>query len=191
VNRFEEKIPENGRVGLYADGIDVIQVNVGRLCNQSCAHCHLSSSPENKEMMDWPVMDKILEIARSSGAGTVDITGGAPELNPNLKPFIERLTAMGIQIQVRTNLTALLEPGNERLPKFFRDQRVMLFGSLPCYLEENVTAQRGEEVYGKSVDAIRILNSLGYGTDPGLQLNLVYNPGGAFLPGDQGDLEMA
>ncbi len=191
MNPFEERISVNGRDGLYADGIDVIQVNVGLLCNQSCAHCHLSSSPENRETMGWPVMKKILEIARSSAPGTVDITGGAPELNPNLTYFIERLAAMDIRIQVRSNLTALLEPGNEGLPQFFRDKRVKLVGSLPCYLEENVAAQRGEEVYGRSVEAIRVLNSLGYGTHPDLQLNLVYNPGGAFLPGDQSDLEKA
>jgi radical SAM/Cys-rich protein len=191
MNRFEEKISLEGRAGLYADGIDVIQVNVGLRCNQSCAHCHLSSSPENEEMMDWPVMEKVLEIVRSASPGTVDITGGAPELNPNLKTFIRRLSGMGIRTQVRTNLTALLEPGNEGLPEFFREQKVMLVGSLPCYLEENVTAQRGEEVYGKSIEMIRQLNSLGYGTYPALQLNLVYNPGGAFLPGDQADLEKA
>jgi len=191
MNRFEEKISVDGQDGLYADGIDVIQVNVGLLCNQLCAHCHLSSSPENEEIMDWPVMEMILEIARSSGPRTVDITGGAPELNPNLKPFIKRLAAMDIRIQVRSNLTALLEPGNDRLPEFFRDHKVMLVGSLPCYLEENVRAQRGEDAYGKSIDAIRVLNSFGYGTDPDLQLNLVYNPGGAFLPGDHSDLETA
>jgi radical SAM/Cys-rich protein len=191
MNPFEERISVNGRDGLYADGIDVIQVNVGLRCNQSCAHCHLSSSPENREIMGWPVMKKILGIARSSDPGTVDITGGAPELNPNLTYFIERLAAMTIRIQVRTNLTALLEPGNERLPEFFRDKKVKLVGSLPCYLEENVAAQRGEEVYGKSVEAIRVLNSLGYGTDPDLELNLVYNPVGAFLPGDPSDLEKA
>ncbi len=191
MNRFEEKIAMEGRAGLYADGIDVIQVNVGLRCNQSCAHCHLSASPEKEEVMDWPVMERVLEIARSTGPGTVDITGGAPELNPKLKPFIKKLSAMGIRTQVRTNLTALVEPGNEGFPEFFRDQTVMLVGSLPCYLEENVTAQRGEDVYGKSIEAIRRLNSLGYGIDPKLQLNLVYNPGGAFLPSDQADLKKA
>ncbi len=191
MNRFEEKIAEEGEAGLYADGIDIIQVNVGLRCNQSCAHCHLSSSPENEEMMDWPVMEKVLEIARSTGPEFVDITGGAPELNPDLIPFIKGFSAMGIRTQVRTNLTALLEPGYEGFAEFFRDQAVVLVGSLPCYLEENVTAQRGEDVYGKSIEAIRILNSLGYGTDPQLQLNLVYNPGGAFLPGDQADLKKA
>ena len=191
MNQFEKMASKGSNDGLYADGIDIMQVNVGLRCNQACAHCHLSASPESEEMMSWPVMEKVLRIAESAAPGTVDITGGAPELNPNLKPFIEKLSAMSIRTQVRTNLTALLEAGNEGLPEFFRDQRVMLVGSLPCYLEENVTTQRGEGVYEKSVEAIRRLNSLGYGIDRDLQLNLVYNPGGAFLPGDQTDLEKA
>ena len=121
----------------------------------------------------------------------MDITGGAPELNPNLKHFIKELSTLGIRSQVRTNLTALLETGNEDLIGFFRDNRVKLVGSLPCYLEENVRAQRGDGVYEKSIEAVRRLNSAGYGIDPDLQLNFVYNPGAAFLPGDQADLENA
>ena len=175
--------------GLYADGIDIMQVNVGLKCNQSCAHCHLSASPQSEEMMSWPVMEKVLEIAGIVCPMTVDITGGAPELNPYLKRFIKKLTGMGIRSQVRTNLTALLHGGNEDLIGFFRDHRVKLVGSLPCYLEENVRAQRGEHVYEKSIEAIRRLNSAGYGIDQDLQLNLVYNPGAAFLPGDQAALE--
>ena len=175
--------------GLYADGIDIMQVNVGLKCNQACAHCHLSASPQSEEMMSWPVMEKVLEIAGIVCPMTVDITGGAPELNPFLKRFIKKLTDMGIQSQVRTNLTALLHGGNEDLVGFFRDHRVKLVGSLPCYLEENVRAQRGEHVYEKSIEAIRRLNSAGYGIDQDLQLNLVYNPGAAFLPGDQAALE--
>ena len=191
MNRFEKMASKNNREGLYAGEIQIIQVNVGLRCNQECAHCHLSASPGNTEMMTWEVMEKVLRIAESAAPETVDITGGAPELNPNLKPFIRELSAMGIRTQVRTNLTALLEPGNEGLAEFFRDHKVALVGSLPCYLEENVSAQRGRGVYEKSIDAIRRLNSLEYGMDPGLQLNLVYNPGGAFLPGDQASLEDA
>ena len=189
MNHFEEKISKEDKAGLYADGIDVIQVNVGLRCNQSCAHCHLSSSPQSEEMMSWPVMEKVLQIAEAVDPGTVDITGGAPEINPGLKRFIARLYALGVHTQVRTNLTAFLEPGNEGLPEFFQDNRVKLVGSLPCYLEENVKVQRGEGVYGRSIEAIRKLNSIGYATDPDLQLNLVYNPGGAYLPGDQVSLE--
>lgn len=191
MNQFE-KIASEGRTdGLYADGIDTMQVNVGLRCNQACAHCHLSASPESEEMMSWPVMEKVLRIAKSIAPGTVDITGGAPELNPHLKGFIKGLSALDIQSQVRTNLTALLEAGNEDLIEFFRDHRVKLVGSLPCYLEENVRAQRGHGVYEKSIEAVRRLNFVGYGVDPDLQLNFVYNPGAAFLPGDQADLESA
>jgi radical SAM/Cys-rich protein len=191
MNQFEEIAAKGSVEGLYADGIKIMQVNVGLRCNQSCTHCHLAASPFSEEIMSWPVMEKVLGIAESAAPSTVDITGGAPELNPDLKPFIKRLSDMAIRIQVRTNLTALLEPGNEELIEFFKTHKVNLVGSLPCYLEENVRAQRGEGVYEKSVEAIRRLNSAGYGIRPDLQLNLVYNPGGAFLPGDQTGLEDA
>jgi radical SAM/Cys-rich protein len=136
-------------------------------------------------------MELVVEAAKEAGAGFVDLTGGAPELNPDLRWFIEALGAEGIPVQVRTNLTALLEPEAEGLAEFFRDHRVALVASMPCYLEENVRAQRGAGVYDKSIEAIRRLNDLGYGKDPGLVLNLVYNPGGPFLPAPQADLEAA
>jgi len=189
MNQFERMASEGKSDGLYSDSIDVMQVNVGLKCNQACAHCHLSASPQNEEMMNWPVMEKVLAIAESAAPGTVDITGGAPELNPHLKRFISELSALGIRSQVRTNLTALLEPGNEDLIDFFRNHKVKLVGSLPCYLEKNVNAQRGKGVYEKSIEAVRRLNATGYGIDPDLQLNFVYNPGAAFLPGDQAALE--
>jgi len=191
MNQFEKMAAQGNGDGLYADGVRIMQVSVGLRCNQSCAHCHLAASPLSEEMMAWPVMEKVLEIARSAEPRTVDITGGAPELNPDLKRFIRALRAMGIQVQVRTNLTALLEPGNEDLIEFFRAHKVDLAGSMPCYLEENVRAQRGEGVYQKSVEAIRRLNSAGYGVHPELRLNLVYNPGDACLPADQAGLEDA
>lgn len=189
MNQFEIMASEVKDDGLYADSIDTMQVNVGLKCNQSCAHCHLSASPQSKEMMSWAVMEKVLKIAESVAPGTVDITGGAPELNPHLKPFIRDLSALGIQSQVRTNLTALLEVGNEDLIAFFKEYRVRLVGSLPCYLEENVRVQRGDGVYERSIEAVKKLNLAGYGVDPDLQLNFVYNPGAAFLPGDQASLE--
>ncbi len=191
MNQFEKIACEDNQEGLHAEGIETIQVNVGLRCNQSCAHCHLSASSNNNQLMDWPTMEKVLRIAGINRPETVDITGGAPELNPDLKKFIDRLKRLGVQCQVRTNLTALMEPGLEELAGFFKDQRVKLVGSLPCYLMENVRAQRGEGVYERSIESLRRLNALGYGNDPDLQLDLVYNPGGAFLPGDQGDLETA
>ncbi|MBN2720868.1 MAG: arsenosugar biosynthesis radical SAM protein ArsS [Proteobacteria bacterium] len=189
MNCFEREIAREGREGLFADRIDVIQVNVGLRCNQSCAHCHLSAGPECSQVMDSATMEKVVTLAGQSRPAMVDITGGAPELNPNLSHFITALDQEGLRIQVRTNLTALLEPSSEGLMEVFKARRVKLVGSFPCYLEENVRAQRGQGVYESSVEVIRRLNRLGYGVEDGLDLNLVYNPGGAYLPGDQGLLE--
>jgi len=191
MNPFEKTAAQGGEEGLYADGIEIMQVNVGLRCNQACSHCHLAASPSRQELMGWPVMEKVLGIVASTGPRMVDITGGAPELNPRLRPFVDALSDQGIPVQVRTNLTALLEEESEDLIGFFRVRQVRLVGSLPCYLEGNVRSQRGEGVYEKSVEAIKRLNSVGYGSEAGLQLNLVYNPGGAFLPGDQTSLEEA
>ena len=191
MNDFEQRIADPSRDGLYARNIEIIQVNLGFLCNQACSHCHLSCSPESTEVMPWPVMERILRVAEALRPRTVDLTGGAPELNPRLRDFIRALHEGGHPVQVRTNLTSLLEPGAEDLPELFRSLEIQLVGSMPCYLEENVRAQRGAQVYEKSVEAIRRLNAVGYGTDPALQLNLVYNPGGPVLPGPQADLEGA
>jgi radical SAM/Cys-rich protein len=169
--------------------IETMQVNLGFRCNQRCVHCHLEASPERGEMMEWSTMEQVLEAARKACCQLVDLTGGAPEINPNFRRFAAALHEHGHQVQVRTNLTVLLEPGLEEMPEFFRDHQVRLVASLPCYLEENVRAQRGERVYEKSTAAIRRLNDLGYGTEPGLPLNLVYNPGGPFLPPPQPALE--
>ena len=139
--------------------------------------------------MAWPTMERVLEIAGEVGCELVDLTGGAPELNPHFRRFVEALRGDGHTVQVRTNLTVLLEPGMETMPEFFRDHEVQLVASMPCYLEENVRAQRGERVYEKSVEAIRRLNALGYGQENGRILNLVYNPGGPVLPPEQAELE--
>ncbi len=191
LNDFEGMLPGGADKGLSASGIDTIQVNVGFLCNQRCKHCHIEASPGRSEVMDWPTMEMVLDAARRARPGVVDLTGGAPELNPNIRRFIEALREEGIPVQVRTNLTALLEPGMEDMPEFLRDHEVGLVASMPCYLEENVRAQRGAGVYETSVEAIRRLNGLGYGTEPRLALDLVYNPGGPFLPGPQSELEDA
>jgi radical SAM/Cys-rich protein len=191
MNEFDAKVTNGGDEGLYATGIDTIQVNTGLKCNQSCAHCHVGASPQSNEVMDRDTMNRILDLVDETSPAAVDITGGAPELNPDLRYFISELLSHGAQVQVRTNLTALLEPEADGLARYFRDNRVALVGSMPCYLEENVDSQRGAGVYEKSVEAIRLLNGLGYGREPELQLNLVYNPGGAFLPGSQAALEEA
>ncbi|MDJ0765303.1 MAG: arsenosugar biosynthesis radical SAM protein ArsS [Myxococcota bacterium] len=189
MNDFDAVIQHTGRQTLQAQSIDTFQVNIGFLCNQKCIHCHLAASPTKTEMMDCKTMETVLETAKMTPCRTLDITGGAPELHPNLRGFIASAASSGIGVQVRTNLAVLMEAGNEDLPNFYKDYGVSLVGSMPCYLEENVTAQRGPGVYRKSVAAIRRLNALGYGVDSDPVLNLVYNPGGAFLPPDQTALE--
>ena len=184
---FERRIEPQAPAGLRSVSIDTLQVNVGLCCNQRCAHCHLGASPDRDEMMDWPTIELVLAAARVCDCRHVDITGGEPSLNPHLRSFIVALRKQGREVNVRTNLTALTEDALEGMPEFLRDHGVSLVGSMPCYLEENVTAQRGEGVYRKSVAAMRRLNALGYGRT--LPLDLVYNPGGAFLPPDQAALE--
>ena len=191
MNDFEKRIADVSGEELRGAGISTVQVNLGLRCNQRCAHCHVRASPERTEAMDWPTMALVLETARGLGGARFDLTGGSPELNPNFTRFVEALRRQGREVQVRTNLTVLLEDGMERLPEFFRDHAVALVGSLPCYLEENVDAQRGRGAYERSVEAIRRLNAVGYGASPNLPLNLVYNPGGPFLPPDQSELEEA
>jgi radical SAM/Cys-rich protein len=189
MNNFEKKIAGMVDHGLHSLEIETLQVNLGLRCNQQCIHCHLEASPERTEMMEWSVMELILKAARSAQFRLIDLTGGAPELNPHLRRFVSALRSEGHQVQIRTNLTVLLEPGMEEMVEFFRKWQIRLVASMPCYLEENVYAQRGEGVYEKSIAAIKRLNGLGYGSDPHLPLNLVYNPGGPFLPPSQSALE--
>jgi radical SAM/Cys-rich protein len=189
MNDFERKIAGIMGVGLHSLKIETLQANLGFRCNQQCTHCHLEASPRRTEMMDWPTMQLIMKAVRSTGSHLVDLTGGAPELNPHFRRFVTTLRQEGYPVQVRTNLTVLLEPGMEDLPQFFRKEQVQLVASLPCYLEENVQAQRGRAAYGKSIAAIQRLNALGYGLDSGLILNLMYNPGGPSLPPQQSVLE--
>ncbi|MFH1738028.1 MAG: arsenosugar biosynthesis radical SAM (seleno)protein ArsS [bacterium] len=188
MNNFERQIPVGGE-GLQASDIGILQVNVGLRCNQQCIHCHLSCGPHRTEMMEWNTMELILEAAKQLDSPLVDITGGAPELNSNLSRFVAALRKEGLPVQVRTNLTALLESGMEQIPEFFRDHEVRLVASMPCYLEENVCAQRGAGVYQKAIEALKRLNTVGYGSEPNLPLNLVYNPAGPFLPPEQTSLE--
>lgn len=189
MNEFEKTIARHDPEGLRSRTIEILQVNLGLACNQRCRHCHLEASPDRSERMDWPVMEWVLRAAETLGRPQVDLTGGAPELNPDFRRFVTALRERGCRVQVRTNLTVLLEPAMSDLPGFFRDSGVHLVASMPCYLEENVSAQRGRGVHGKSIEAIRRLNALGYGREPSLPLNLVYNPGGPFLPPPQNLLE--
>ena len=175
---------------LSARGIELIQVNVGPRCNLACAHCHLGASPLRRESMSRGTMEEVLRIAGQLRPRLVDITGGAPELHGELPWFLRELRAAGHAVQVRTNLTALLEPGREGLAPLFAEQGVRLVASLPCYLEKNVDAQRGAGVYRRSIEALRRLNALGYGVRPDLPLDLVFNPGGPALPPGQSCLEL-
>jgi radical SAM/Cys-rich protein len=189
MNLFEKEVIKNTGDLLHSFEIEILQLNLGLRCNQQCAHCHLEASPSRKEAMDWPTMELVLKAAAKASCRIVDLTGGAPELNPYFRPFVQALCQAGHQVQVRTNLTVLLEPSLGDLPRFLRDHRIKLVASLPCYFEENVRAQRGRGVYEKSIEAIKRLNALGYGCQDDLPLNLVYNPGGPFLPPQQLGLE--
>lgn len=188
---FDQRVAQEEGRPLHALDIDTIQVNVGLLCNLQCRHCHVAAGPRRREQMDWETMEYILAEARRVRPRLVDVTGGAPEMNPHFRRFVESLRDDGFSVQVRTNLTVLLEPGYENLAPFMAGHGVGLVGSLPCYLEENVDAQRGAGTYGRSVEALRMLNGLGYGIHEELPLDLVYNPLGPALPPAQAGLEKA
>ncbi len=189
MNHFDERVRAATADDLHCQDVSTIQVNIGLKCNLQCIHCHVASSPLRKEMMSWENLELVIDAAKRTRCRLVDITGGAPELHTDLRRFIKILHDADIPVMVRTNLTVLLEPGMETMPAFFRDHRVQLVASLPCYLEENVDGQRGEGVFKGSVEAIRKLNAVGYGSDPDLPLSLVYNPVGPYLPPDQAGLE--
>jgi radical SAM/Cys-rich protein len=178
------------RIQLTRAGIDTVQINVGKLCNQACVHCHVDAGPKRTEIMDRRTAVLALEFVRAADVPTVDITGGAPELNPSFRFLIEQARADGRHVMDRCNLTVLLEPGQEDLIGFLARMNVEIIASLPCYLQDNVEKQRGRGVYDKSIEALRRLNAAGYGQKgSGLVLNLVYNPVGAHLPPPQRQLE--
>jgi radical SAM/Cys-rich protein len=167
--------------------LDTLQVNLGYLCNLSCVHCHVNAGPQRTEQMDRETIDCVLALLGSGGLQTLDLTGGAPELNPHFRYLVREARALGVRVIDRCNLTVLLEPGQEDLGAFLAQQQVEISASLPCYLEDNVEAQRGKGVYATSIEALRQLNALGYGDE--LVLNLVYNPVGPVLPPPQQGLE--
>tara|TARA_Y100000780_G_scaffold232580_1_gene267278 strand:- start:55429 stop:56505 length:1077 start_codon:yes stop_codon:yes gene_type:complete len=187
---FSETMRENS-LNLKRNRVSTLQVNIGKLCNQACHHCHVESSPTRTENMSMNTVERLIELVENNPAiKLIDITGGAPEMNPNFRYFVKSLRKLGKEVIVRCNLTILFEPGQEDTALFFRDQRLHIVASLPCYSKENVDAQRGRGVFNKSVEALRILNGLGYGKEgSGLKLDLVYNPGGAFLPPSQASLQ--
>lgn len=167
--------------------LETLQVNLGYKCNQSCQHCHVNAGPNRTEMMDGETVDLVIEVLRARKLTTLDLTGGAPELNVHFRRLVEAARVMGVQVIDRCNLTILFEPGQEDLAQFLADQDVDVTASMPCYSQENVDQQRGDGVFDKSISALQKLNALGYGTER--QLNLVYNPLGAQLPPQQNALE--
>jgi radical SAM/Cys-rich protein len=170
--------------------LETVQVNLGYVCNQSCLHCHVNAGPTRTESMAGETVEQVLAFLAASRAAALDLTGGAPELNPHFRPLVARARAMGIKVIDRCNLTVLEEPGQEDLAAFLAGQQVEVVASLPCYTEELVDRQRGKGAYEKSVRGIRRLNELGYGrAGSGLVLNLVYNPQGPSLPPAQDQLE--
>ena len=170
--------------------LEILQVNLGYLCNQSCLHCHVNAGPTRKELMDQENIDYLLEVLEKTGAHTLDLTGGAPEMNPLFRSLVVAARKLGVSVIDRCNLTILLEPGYEGTAEFLAENEVQIVASLPCYLEDNVDGQRGKGVYQKSMQALRQLNELGYGqAGSTLGLTLVYNPTGPYLPPPQGNLQ--
>ena len=166
-----------------------LQVNVGNRCNHLCTHCHVQATPTSTDIMKWELMEEVLKVTEDINPELIDITGGAPELNPSLPRFLKALVDRNYKVQVRTNLTVLLDPDLRGLMELYRDLRIRLVASLPCYIESDVDQVRGDGVFKKSLHILRILNSLGYGVKPELELDLVFNPEGPFLPPNQSELE--
>jgi radical SAM/Cys-rich protein len=186
---FSDTLHKHGIGPLRREQLRELQINVGRRCNQACHHCHVDAGPKRMEIMTWETMEKILEWAKTSGITKVDITGGAPEINPQFRRLVDSFLALGVEITSRCNLTVLLESGQEDLAPWFAHRKIRLVCSLPCYTQKNVDAQRGLGVFDKSISALKQLNAVGYGIRDDLVLDLVYNPGGASLPGAQVKLE--
>lgn len=191
-NPFDDAVRDATGDDLYAESVGTFQVNIGLTCNLACHHCHVESSPKRDEQMTRRTMEQVLGAIDRAGATTLDITGGAPEMNPCFRPLVEGARRLDRRVIDRCNLTILESPGFGALAEFLADQRVEVVASLPCYLEENVDRQRGQSVFRKSIAALRRLNALGYGRPgSGLPLDLVYNPLGPKLPPDQAELEAA
>lgn len=188
---FLETLARNGGQTLYAaENIVTLQVNVGKLCNQACKHCHVDAGPNRTEIMSRETIDKVLEAVRRFKFEIVDITGGAPELNPEFRYLVEEARRAGSHVIVRHNFTVQFTSGMDDLPEFFRVNRIEVIASMPYFLAQQTDAQRGKGVFDQSIEAMRRLNAIGYGVEGSdLLLNLVYNPTGAFLPPNQSAIE--
>ena len=189
---FKQKVSETNQFPLKPNKLEVFQINLGYMCNQVCAHCHVDAGPDRKEIMTTETMQQCLDKLKESGATTLDLTGGAPEMNPHFRWFVEEATKIGVQdFIVRSNLTILR--ANKKyydLPEFFKKHNIHVVSSLPFYKRGKTDKQRGDGVFDASIQALLELNKVGYGVEgSGLQLDLVFNPSGAFLPGNQAELE--
>lgn len=186
---FQQTLAAHG-LELRAASVETLQVNVGKLCNQACQHCHVDASPKRTEIMTRATAEQVLAALQRHRIPTLDLTGGAPEMNPSFRWLVTEARALGTQVIVRHNLTVMFEPGQDDLPDFFRAHQIEVVSSLPYFQEQQTDAQRGNGVFTKSVEAMRKLNAVGYGVEgSGLLLNLVYNPVGAFLPPAQAAIE--
>jgi len=189
---FSEQLQKRGIPPLAPKTLEILQLNLGYMCNQVCAHCHVDAGPDRKEKMSRATLEKCLAILEQTHVHTLDLTGGAPEMHPDFRWFVQEAKQRGIQdLIVRSNLTILRANKTYReLPEFFAEQGVHVVSSLPYYKREKTDRQRGDGVFNQSINALKVLNALGYGKlNTELQLDLVYNPSGAFLPGDQAALE--
>ncbi|MCH2225437.1 MAG: arsenosugar biosynthesis radical SAM protein ArsS [Crocinitomicaceae bacterium] len=188
---FQQKLEETGLFPLTTVGVDVFQINVGKMCNQVCKHCHVDAGPDRKEIMTRETMQLCLDAIDKTNCSTVDLTGGAPEMNPRFRWFVEQLSAKGKKVIVRCNLTIIV--ANKKyydLPDFFKKHKVQVVSSLPYFTASKTDSQRGNGVFEQSIKALKMLNDVGYGIEgSGLTLDLVYNPSGAFLPPSQEALQ--
>ena len=190
LDRFEEKLDTINLFPLKPTGIEIFQINVGYMCNMTCKHCHVDAGPDRKEIMSKETLELCLDAIQNPSIQTVDLTGGAPEMNPHFRWFVDEVSKLKKHIIVRSNLTILDTRKFEDLPQFMADRGVEITCSLPFYSKRRTDSQRGEGTYDKSMKVLKILNEIGYGKeDTGLLLNLVYNPVGAFLPPDQESLK--
>lgn len=186
---FSNKLNEIGLLPLKPGALEILQINLGYMCNQQCTHCHVDASPYRKEITPKDVLEACLNVIDQQNIKTVDLTGGAPEMNPHFEWLVEELSKREIEVIVRSNLTILVEGKFKSYPELFKKHKVTVISSLPCYTESNVDKQRGDGVFNKSIKALQILNDLGYGRQPDLKLHLVYNPGGPSVAPDQMALE--
>ncbi len=190
MNGFQIQLREAGWTALTAGRVTTMQVNMGKRCNQACSHCHVDAGPNRTEQMTRETTQKVLGALQRTKIATLDITGGAPELNDHFRLLVSGARELGSNVIVRHNFTVQFTPGNEDLPEFFRDHRVQVVASLPCYTQETTDEQRGKGVFTQSIAAMKRLNEVGYALEgSGLTMNLVYNPAGASIPGSQTELE--